>query len=338
MPISDILAFDVAAETQRIVEGLQSTVRRVLRRRGAVLGLSGGVDSSVTLALCVRAFGRENVFTVFMPERDSSPDTAAYVAEVATHYGIAPLLEDITPALEGLQCYARRDAAVRSVFPDYSPEQGDKIRVTLPHDLLEGGTLNVFVLTIVRADGSERSARLASRELLQIVAASNLKQRTRMSFLYYHAERQYFAVIGTANKNERDQGFFVKHGDDAVDVQPIAHLYKTQVYELAAHLGVPESVRSRTPTSDTYSAPTSQEEFFFRLPFSLMDLLCHAHDNNVPLRDVAEMTGLDTRQIERAFEDFRQKRRSAAYLHTAPLMVASEPVRLRTDARASGGD
>jgi NAD+ synthase len=103
----------------------------------------------------------------------------------------------------------------------------------------------------------------ALREYLQIVAASNLKQRTRMSTLYYHAEMRNYAVIGTANKNEHDQGFFVKYGDGGVDIQPIAHLFKTQVYQLARYLGVPEEIQQRPPTTDTYSASCTQEEFSF---------------------------------------------------------------------------
>ena len=92
--------------------------------------------------------------------------------------------------------------------------------------------------------------------------------------LYYHAELRDYAVLGTAQRNEHDQGFFVKHGDGASDIRPIGHFYKTQVFQLAEYLDIPEEIRTQTPTTDTYSAGSSQEEFFFRLPFEVMDLLC----------------------------------------------------------------
>ncbi len=192
-------------------------------------------------------------------------------------------MENITPVLDGFGCYPRRDEAIRRVFPEYDASLGYKAKIGLPANLLDEDTLNVFYLTIVSPKGDEKSQRLPLRDYFQIVAASNFKQRTRMSMLYYHAELKNFAVIGTANKNEHDQGFFVKYGDGGIDVQPIVHLYKTQVYQLAEYLGVPEVIRKRPPTSDTYSAVSSQEEFFFRLPFETMDLLWYAQEHQVPL-------------------------------------------------------
>lgn len=123
---------------------------------------------------------------------------------------------------------------------------------------MDEDTLNVFHLTIVAPDGDEKIKRLSIKEYFQIVAASNFKQRSRMVMLYYHAELRNFAVIGTGNKNEHEQGFFVKYGDGGVDIQPIAHLYKTQVYQLARYLEVPKEIQERTPTTDTYSATSTQ--------------------------------------------------------------------------------
>lgn len=116
--------------------------------------------------------------------------------------------------------------------------------------LLDRGTLNVHSLTIVTPDGEEKSARLEPAEFAQIVAASNFKQRTRMAMVYYHAELRNYAVIGTPNKNEHDRGFFVKYGDGGVDLNPIAHLYKSQVYQLAGHPGgvlLPPAPRDHRP-------------------------------------------------------------------------------------------
>ena len=128
---------------------------------------------------------------------------------------------------------------------------------------------------------------------LQIVAATNFKQRVRKMMEYYHADRLNYAVAGTPNRLEYDQGFFVKLGDGAADVKPIAHLYKTQVYALAEYLGVPEEIRRRPPTTDTFSLPQTQEEFYFALPYAKMDLCLYGHNHGVPAAEVAAAAGSD---------------------------------------------
>ena len=323
MPMNKrVLDIDPAAETERIVQWLRENMRG-LHRSGAVLGISGGIDSSVCLALCVKAFGPERVVPLLLPEKDSDPVSEDLARMLAAHYGVTPVLEVITPALDGYACYERRDAAIARVFPEYDAGAGYKAKIVLPPGLLEQGTLNIYSLTIITPDGEEKSARLRPAEFAQIVAASNFKQRTRAAILYYHAELRNYAVIGTPNKNEHDQGFFVKYGDGGVDLKPIVHLYKTQVYQLARHLEVPEIIQKRTPTSDTYSAPATQEEFFFRMPFETMDLLWYAQENRVPPEEIAETLDMTPEQVRHAFEDFTQKTRSTHYLRTPPLDMAS---------------
>jgi len=285
------------------------------------VGISGGVDSSVVLALCVRAFGPQKVVALMLPEKDSESESEQMARRLAAHFGVTPTLEVITPVLDGFDCYRRRDEAIRRVFPEYDASKGYKAKIVLPQNLLDEDTLNVFSLVVITPGGKEMSKQLPVREFLQIVAASNLKQRTRMSMLYYHAEVNNYAVIGTANKNEHDQGFFVKYGDGGVDIKAIGHLYKTQVYQLSEYLGVPEEIRRRTPTSDTYGAPCNQQEFFFRLPFETMDLLWFAQEHKVPLAEVAQVMGLTEIQVSRAFDDFSRKLRATDYLRMAPVNV-----------------
>jgi NAD+ synthase len=315
-----VIDIDPAAETNRIVEALRRNLR-LMRRFGAVVGISGGVDSSVVLALCVRAFGAQKVAAIMMPEKDSEPESEQMARRLAAHYGLTPILEVITPVLDGFDCYRRRDEAIRRVFPDYDASKGYKAKIVLPPNVLDEDTLNVFSLVVITPGGEESSKQLPVREFLQIVAASNLKQRTRMSMLYYHAEVNNYAVIGTANRNEHDQGFFVKYGDGGVDIKAIGHLFKTQIYQLAEYLGVPDEIRSRTPTTDTYGAPCNQQEFFFRLPFETMDLLWFAQEHNVPLAEVAQVMGLTETQVRRAFDDFTRKLRGTEYLRLAPLDI-----------------
>ncbi|MFZ5915374.1 MAG: NAD(+) synthase [Chloroflexota bacterium] len=313
----DVLNIDPAAVTEQLVANLRRDVRQTLHRSGAVVGISGGVDSSVVLALCVRAFGPQRVVGVMMPEKDSSADSLVLARKLANHFGIETVVEDMTGALVGYGCYTRRDEAIRRVFPEYDPSY--KAKITLPGDVLDSDALNVFYLTIISPEGEQKSQRLNLRDYLQIVAASNFKQRSRMTMLYFHAEARNYAVIGTPNKNEHDQGFFVKWGDGGYDIAPVRHLFKTQIYQLAAHLDVPQDIRQAIPTTDTYSAHSSQEEFFFRLPFEVMDLLWYALEHHVSAAEAAQVMGLTEEQVQRAWADISRKQRTTQYLRTLPI-------------------
>jgi len=319
----DVLRIDPAAVTEELVANLRYDVRQTLRRSGAVVGISGGVDSSVVLALCVRALGPKRVVGLMMPEQDSSRDSIVLARKVADQFDVETVVEDMTGALIGLGCYTRRDEAIKRVFPEYDPSY--KAKITLPGDVLDSDTLNVFYLTIITPEGEEKSKRLNLRDYLQIVAASNFKQRSRMCMLYYHAELHNYAVVGTPNKNEHDQGFFVKWGDGGYDVAPIRHLFKTQVYQLAEYLDMPLEIRQATPTTDTYSAHSSQEEFFFRLPFEVMDLLWYAQEHDVPGPEVARVMSLTEEQVQRVFADLTRKQRTTQYLRTLPIDYSNPP-------------
>ena len=312
------LNVDAAAEIERIRTALRAQVLKRLRRRGLVVGLSGGVDSSVVAALCVRAFGPANVLGVFMPEQDSEPDSLRLGGSIAQWLGIETVLEDITPILTGAGCYRRRDEYIRRLFPQYGP--GWKSKVVLRKAKGTAG-YNVFHLVVRAPHGELQEARMPPEVYLGIVATTNMKQRTRKHLEYYHADRLQYAVAGTPNRLEYDQGFFVKNGDGAADVKPIAHLYKSQVYQLAAELGVPAEIRSRAPTTDTYSLAQTQEEFFFGISLRTLDVCMYALDHGVPAEAVAPAVGLTPEQVAHVFKDIAGRRRSTRYLHQAPLLV-----------------
>lgn len=318
-----ILDLNVEQEVNRITDFLRESILQTLHRRGAIVGISGGIDSSVVLALCVRALGPQRVVGILMPERESSPDSAILAQKLADQFGIATVLEDITGALDGSGCYQRRDEAVRRIFPAYGPEW--KLKITLPGSLLDQETLNVFRLTVVTPDGEEMTQRLPVQEFLQIVAASNFKQRTRMAMLYYHAELRSFAVVGTPNKNEHDLGFFVKYGDGGLDVSPIVHLFKSQVYQLAKYLDIPEEIQQRVPTSDTYSAGSTQEEFFFRLPFRILDTIWRGMELGYSPDEIASALNLTPEQVNRVMDDIQRKQRTTEYLRKAVLDLPYPP-------------
>lgn len=315
----EVLHLDADAEIRRISDALKEQILRRLRRRGAVLGVSGGIDSSVCLALCVRALGPERVVALMMPEADSDPESLRLGRLITDTFGVQSIVEDIAPALKGAGCYARRNLFIREVVPEFGDDWKCKII------LRQGGGqgYSVFTLVVQSPDGVQRTVRLPLEPYLGIVAATSMKQRTRKQIEYYHADRLNYAVVGTPNRLEYDQGFFVKNGDGAADVKPIAHLYKTQVYQLAEALGVPEEIRRRPPTTDTYSLPQSQEEFYFALPYDRMDLCLWGLNHGIASADVAIATGLTAAQVERALDDIRSKRRATAYQHARPLLVES---------------
>ena len=315
---AETLRLDAAAETDKIVTALRSQLRSQ-RKRGLVLGVSGGIDSSVSVALAVRAVGARNVQVLYMPERDSDPESLRLGQLVASSFGLEGIVEDIGPMLDALGCYARRDAAIRQLVPGYGAGWACKVVIGQS----EGG-YNISSLVVQNPAGEQTTHRMPLEVYLGVVAATSMKQRTRKQLEYYHADRLNFAVLGTPNRLEYDQGFFVKNGDGAADVKPIAHLYKSQVYQLAEHLGVPEEIRRRPPTTDTYSLPQSQEEFYFSLPYDRMDLCLYGLNNGLAPDLVARAAGLTAAQLDHVWADIASKRKATRYLHAGPLLV--EPV------------
>jgi NAD+ synthase len=318
IPSFEPLILDPAVEADRIAEKIRHSLRFDLRKRGLVLGLSGGIDSSVSAALAVRALGSDNVFGIFMPENDSDPLSLRLGRSVADTFGMKSVLEDIGPSLAAMGCYERRDNAIREVVPEYG--EGWVSKIVFDNAMTTGG-YNISSLVVQSPQGELNKVRLSASAYLGIVAATNMKQRTRKQFEYYHADRLNFAVIGTPNLLEYDQGFFVKNGDGAADIKPIAHLYKSQVYQLAAYLGVPEEIRARPPTTDTYSLPQTQEEFYFAVPYDKMDICLYGLENDTPVSVIAAATGLSEENVAFVWKDIVAKRKVAHYLHLPPVLI-----------------
>jgi len=314
----EVLEIDAPQVAERIEACIRDCLHHQLKRKGVVLGLSGGIDSSVAAALCVRALGADRVLGLFMPEAESSPDTLHLGQLVADSLGIKTVLENITPILQAAGCYQRRDEAIRTVLPEYG--ENYKCKIVMPN-LLNAPAYPFYSVVVRSPAGVQTRARLTPEAFLGIVAASNFKQRTRKMIEYYHADRLNYAVVGTPNRLEYEQGFFVKNGDGAADLKPIAHLYKTQVYLLAEYLNIPREIRERQPTTDTYSLDQSQEEFYFTLPYDKMDLCLYARNQGVPANEAGAATGLTVEQAERIYRLIDSKRNATRYLHLHPLLV-----------------
>ena len=317
----DVLDLDCEAEVGRIVARMREATASALHKRGLVVAISGGIDSSVSIALATRAVGPNRVLALILPERDSSADSAVRGKELAEHLGVRYEVKDIAAALAAIGCYEWRDAAIKRVVPEYG--NGWRMKIVIAGGLQ--GRINHFKLTVTSPAGDTVVHNLPLQEYLQIVAATNFKQRLRKTLEYFHADRLNYAVVGTPNRLEYDQGFFVKNGDGSSDLKPIAHLYKSQVYALARHMGLPPRICEASPTTDTYSLPQGQDEFYFALPYREMDLALWAHNHAVPAEELGRMLGIGTERAQFIYDDIAAKRRTTHYLHRRPILMQEVP-------------
>jgi NAD+ synthase len=319
---ADVLNIDAAAVSAGIENEIRGIVLQRLNRKGVVVALSGGIDSSVVAALCLKALGTARVLGLMLPEADSSPDSLRLANLLAQSLGIRTRVEDIAGILTAAGCYQRRDEAIRKVIPQYT--EGYQCKIVLP-DQVNESAYPIFSVVVQSPQGERTKARLTLDSYLGVVAATNFKQRTRKMMEYYYADRFNYAVAGTPNRLEYDQGFFVKNGDGAADLKPIAHLYKTQVYQLASHLGIPEEIQKRPPTTDTYPLDQSQEEFYFPLPYDRMDLCLYAKNNDIQPEEVAPVVGLTAEQLARVYRVIDATRSATRYLHRPPVLCEQVP-------------
>ena len=289
-------------------------------KEGIIVGLSGGIDSALAASLSSKAVGSDRVFGLILPEKDSNPMSEEYAMKEADRLNVRYDKIDITNVLSSFGTYEKRDSIIKTLIPDYN--ESYKIKLSLPSDLLDKDAYNVFKLTVEDRNGDIRSIRLNKNDLQGIVAATNTKQRTRMMHLYYYAEKMNYLVCGTTNRTEYIQGFFVKFGDGGVDIEPLMHLYKTQIFQLADTLGIIDEIMKRKPSPDTFSFAVSDEEFFFRIPFEQLDLLLYSWEHKIPISNVCDVMGLDESQVNRAFRDFESKYRKTKYQRdTIPCLL-----------------
>jgi NAD+ synthase len=327
---ADVLSIDAAAVSASIENEIRDIVLQRLNRKGVIVAISGGIDSSVVAALCLKALGSARVLGLMLPEADSSPDSLHFANLLAQSLGLRTQVEDIAAILTAAGCYQRRDDAIRKVIPQYT--EGYKCKIVLP-DQLNGSAYPIFSVVVESPQGERTKARLTLDSYFGVIAATNFKQRTRKMMEYYYADRHNYAVAGTPNRLEYDQGFFVKNGDGAADLKPIAHLYKTQVYQLAAYLGIPQEIQKRPPTTDTYSLDQSQEEFYFPLPYDRMDLCLYAKNHSLLPQEVAPVVELTAQQVARVYRVIDATRNATSYLHHPPVLCENV-LEVQSNARA----
>jgi NAD+ synthase len=274
-PISE-LGIDPEQEAKRI-DRLISDTLSTRDASGVVLGLSGGLDSSVVAALSVRALDGDRVRALIMPERDSSADSAEDARLHAEQLGIDYEIENLTEALGAIRCYEGSASELVRL------RKGIRIAI----NLLPGAGRKGFLTNLDGAGG---------RQFQQFLAFHRMKHRLRMIVLHREAEKGNLLVMSCANRTEFETGFFVRYGDDSGDIAPIKHLYKTQVFQLGRHLGLPEKILGKQPSPDLFAGMKDEEILGMR--YSELDSILWCLDSALSDNEIMDKTGSDRKTID----------------------------------------
>jgi NAD+ synthase len=296
---------------------IKETVVNDLKKDGIVIGVSGGVDSALIATLAVKALGPDHVYGLILPEKESSPSSRELATRLCKKlkipYGEVP----ITPMLESFGIYSQKESILRELFPQYDPVI-HTTNLFLPPGISSLSLLALPSIRLSNEKGSISTKRLSAPQYLKLISLQNVKQRTRMIVLYMHAEKMNYSVSGTTNKSELLTGYFVKFGDGGVDLEPIADLYKLQVYNLSEMLNIDTKIISRAPSPDTWSHFTSDEDFYLRMPYDILDQLLYAEEHDLPSEVVQKSTGLNASQIESAFKHIHTMKNASRMLQLPP--------------------
>ncbi|MBN2440707.1 MAG: NAD(+) synthase [Spirochaetales bacterium] len=312
----NVLKINPEQELKKLSQFIVEQMRVILKRKGIVVGLSGGIDSACIAAIAVHAIGKDKVVGLVLPEKESNPVSKEFAVKHAETLGIEYRTIDITPTVESVSGYSQRDEYIQTLVPEY--KEGCKYNISLPTDLLERDSFNFYNLQVQISNGEIRKKRLNLEEFRAITSFANIKIRSRMLHLYAESEKRSFLVAGTTNRTEFFLGDFCKYGDGGTDIEPLSYLYKNQIYQLSEYLKVIQEIIDRQPSPDTFSLPVSDQEFFFRIPFDKLDYLLYGWEHKVPEKEVASALNLPEDAVIRAYKDFASKHRATAHLREMP--------------------
>ena len=305
---------DLETTVNSITNFIKNEVFEKFQKNGAVLGLSGGIDSAVTCGLCVKSLNPEKILGLIMPERESDPQSQETAENVGKEFNIETKVVDITNILESFGVYEKKENIVKEKFPDFDSEC--KYRVVVPPKL--ESSVGIPYLEILDGKGITHQTKISSSEFLNLTAATSIKHRVRMALLYYHAEKDHLVVAGTTNKSEYMQGYFVKYGDGGSDIEPLVNLYKSQIYQLGKFLKVPNEVISKDASPDVWSYTTNDEEFFYSVPYEIVDLILYGRENNLSINEIQKHSKISIENIEKLLKFQDQKHIKSNHMREMP--------------------
>ncbi len=318
----NVLKINPAEELEKLSNFVAEQVKVNYRRKGVVVGLSGGIDSACMCAIAVHAMGKENVVGLVLPEKESNPISSRYAIKHAVELGIEHREVDITPTVDSVFPYSKRDDFMQGLIPEFRPDY--KYNITLPTDLLDKSSFSFYNLQVQLPTGEIKKKRLSVNEFRMITSFASIKIRSRMLHLYAEAERRSLVVAGTTNRTEFILGDFCKYGDGGTDLEPLSYLYKNQIYQISEYLKVTPEIIERQPSPDTFSLPVSDQEFFFRIPFDKLDHLLYAWEHKVSISETAKVLDIAEDAVGRVFKDFTSKYRATVHLREMPYAIEYE--------------
>ena len=316
--ISELIKIkNIENKINEITNFIKNEVFEIYQKKGVAVGLSGGIDSAITAALCTKSIGSEKILGLILPEKESDVNSKNLALQIAEKYNIETKSIDITNILESFGVYENKERIVKEKFPNYNEKC--KYRVVVPPKL--ENNIGMPFLEILDNENTLHKLKISSFDFLNLTAATSIKHRVRMTMLYNYAEKNNFAVVGTTNKTEYLQGYFVKYGDGGSDIEPLVHLYKTQIYEIANFLKLPEKIINQDASPDVWSFKTSDEEFFYAVPYNIVDLILYARERNLSINDISKFSNLSSEKIEKLIQFQNQKQSKSQTMRENPHSI-----------------
>ena len=305
-------------EIEKTITSIENFIKeeifKKLQKRGAVVGISGGIDSAITTAICAKSMGSKQVLGLIMPEKESDPTSQILAKKVAEQFQIETEIIDITSILESFGVYNIKEKIVKEKFSNFNNKC--KYRITVPSKM--SNSSGIPFLEILDEDDKKHQLKMSSSEFLTLTASTSIKHRVRMTLLYYYAEKNNFCVVGTTNKSEFLQGYFVKYGDGGTDVEPLTNLYKSQIYQIGEFLKMPDEILKKDASADVWSFNTNDEEFFYSVPYNIVDLILYARENNITKLEIQKISNLSLEQIESLLQFQNQKQIKSQHMREMP--------------------